>query len=196
MLFWSRRSPSALFEQRFETEGDAYVFRLGRKGLPIRVSSSERNAFVAQFRYANRMSTGLLIGLLLAAVSVMFAVYFPRNQEVPERLVQVTVWLLVGGYMVWYVWVWFAPNRALAGRTPCGPPLTKTERRGRAIDLIGWSQVLALMVIGALLLADAEVGERMTPQIVKALIGMLLVGLGARAALIKFRRRSASVPKP
>lgn len=196
MSFWSRRSPQALFEQRFEAEGAAFLFRKGRQGLPVRVSAVERNEFVAQFRYGYRLSYWLTIGLLIAALAVLMAIYIPRDQDVPERLMQVTIWLILIGFAAGYFWVWFAPNRALAGRTADGPPLTRTERRDRAIDKLSWFQALGLIPIGALFVADAVVDDRPVPQIAKALIGLLLIGLCVRAAVLKFRRRRGSASAP
>jgi Ca2+/Na+ antiporter len=196
MLSHRRRSPSALFEQRFEAEGDGYLFRTGRKGLPIRVSSSERNDFVVEFRYSYRMISCLMFSCLLVAVAVMAAVYFPRDQDIPERVMQVTVWLLIGGYLALYLWLWYAPNRALSSRSASGPPLTRAERKGRAIDLLSWMQLLALVPVGALLLADAAIEERLALKIAKGLIGLLLVGSSVGAAVMKFQRRNALRPKP
>ena len=194
MPLWSRRSPSSLFEQRFEADGDEFVFRMGRHGKPVRVSLAERNDLVAQFRHAYRVGSWLMFGLLLMAIAVLCAIYIPRDQEIPERLMQTTVWLTLTGFVAGYFWLWFAPNRSLAGRNASGAPLSRVERRDLAIDKFSWFQALGFIPIGALLVADAVFEERLIPQIAKGLIGLLLIALCVRAVVLKVRRRRASTP--
>ena len=195
MPFWSPRSPSTLFEQRFEADSDAFLFRIGRQGSPVRVSAAERNEFIAQFRQGYRLSNWITVGLLIAAIAVSTAIYLPRGQDVPERLLQAIVWLIGLGFVVGYFWLWFAPNRALVGRITSGLPLTRTERRNRVIDKVSWFQVLSLIPLGALLVGDAIADDRPILQIAKAFIGLLLIGLCVRTAVLKFHRRRGS-PAP
>jgi hypothetical protein len=196
MSFWSRRSPSTLFEQRFEVDDDAFLFQIGRQGLQVRVSAAERNEFVTQFRHGYRLGYWMMVGLLIAAITVSIAIYLPRGQDVPERLIQAVVWLIMIGFVVGYFWLWFAPNRALAGRTSSGPAQTRAERRDRAIGKLSWFQALSLFPIGALVVADAIADDRPMLQLAKAFIGLLLIGLCVWTAVLKLqcRRRSATPP--
>lgn len=196
MWFWRRRSAITMFEQRFEADGDAFLFRMGRQGIPVRVSPAERNDFVSSFRLSYRVALALFIGILLFSIAMQVAVYAPRNQEVPELLAQVSMWLILGAFLAGFYWIWYTPNRALAGRTPCGPALTRDERKGRAIDRATWPQMLLSTSIGAGLVIDGVVPGPIGQHPFEVGFGVLILTLGVRAAWTKVRRRSAADSLP
>ncbi len=196
MLFSRRRSAVAMFEQRFEADGQAFLFRKGRSGIPIKVTSTERDQFVSDFRVANRLLIALLFGLMLCAPVVETLVYFQRGQEVPALLLQVSIWLLVGAFAVAFFWIWYAPNRALAGRSPSGPPLSREDIKSRAIDRATWPQLLLSLLFAAGLMVDGAVPGPISNHPIKVGFAAVLLVLTIRALLLKFRRRSLSNSAP
>jgi hypothetical protein len=134
---WDRMIQS--FANRFEPDGDGFLYRRSMKAAPIRVSAAERDAFVAQFK---RQLPWLHWGIIAAVVLLIIGdVLFERRSASIALYVGtgLIVALVTGGTM----YLWAAPQRALADRPPVGPPRSGDEARRFAFRKKPWSKFLA-----------------------------------------------------
>jgi len=185
-----------LFSRRFEPDGSDYLFRTSVKAPAVRVTASERDRFLAEFRRGWR----LLRWAMLAAVVIAIGLpgFLILASIVPEAWLQPLVWgslaVVAVPYFVIYHRLWTAPATALRGRAQAAPARSPREARKSALDRLTWGQLgmAALLFAAALWRAGARSN---------LLVGwnrLWLVGAGVAVLVIAvqaFRKWRSSTPQ-
>lgn len=141
-MFGNSDRSRALFEARFEPDGDGFLFRGSPTGYPVRLTLEERDRFIVEFTRGVRL---LIVGSAVA-IFVMVAAMLTMAPDTLDGLKQnIALWLIALSGLVpfFFLWarLWNAPRRALAGRSPAGPARTAAEARRHALDRISWAQL-------------------------------------------------------
>lgn len=129
------------FANRFEPDGDGYLFRSNLKAPGIRVTAAERDRFVQA--YGRRVTILIWVGAsatVLVAAAVIWA-YVSTSAEMPDWV----MWLVLGPCLaattLLIVWFWSAPNRALRNRMPQAPGRTKDQANAVAFGRMTWPKL-------------------------------------------------------
>lgn len=144
------------FESQFERDGmGGYLYRLEGRGKPIPVGAGERQRFVSQ--YASRIF--LLWGAMMLAVVLFFYHFYsgvmhsttvlPSSVIFSDPLLYAGLSAIVVPTLLLMRWLRRAPARALAGRAPVGPELTRDEARARVFGKMSYAQLALIALIGA-----------------------------------------------
>jgi hypothetical protein len=143
-----------LFADQFTPDGAEFIYRKSSKGAPIRVSSSEREDFIAAFNRQLRLASwGIVFGtVLLIGLLVMLAPAGP-DSSIGQMGIYIGIGAIVAIFFASYQWAWNAPVRALQRRPVVGQPLSRTEIKRMMLDRITYGQLgIGVLAIGALLL--------------------------------------------
>jgi hypothetical protein len=130
-----------IFMNRFEPEGDHFVFRANLRAPGIQVTAAERDRFIAAYVRNVRVAYW---GMLAAVVLVMIGtvvVLFPQLGNLPTFAIAAPLVVLVVGYVALTFWLARAPVRALQGRAAAEPGRTQDEARRIAFRRMTWSQM-------------------------------------------------------
>jgi hypothetical protein len=170
-----------LFAKRFEADGDAYLFRASLGAPGIRVSAAERDGFVSQYVSRWRMLKWGGLAVMLAVILLVVWASVSSGAELSETaiflLLIVMGGLIAGGSM----WLWYAPNRALAGRLASAPGRSKEEARKLAFRRMPWSNFG--VAVGFIALATAKLLSRHV-DLLHGWSRLWLAGLAALAVLL------------
>ncbi|AYJ85909.1 hypothetical protein D3Y57_07895 [Sphingomonas paeninsulae] len=143
MAIFSSNRADHVFADQFEALDDGYfIYRYNRSGAPIKVSSSERTAFVDGFIKARRRASwGLVVGTI-ATVALVTAVFGRMDDAGMSRGTYIGAGISVLGFFLFWRWAWKAPVRALADRQCEGPALGKSEAKLAALKRMTWGQLV------------------------------------------------------
>ena len=157
-MFGSQSRVKQLFANRFEPDGEGFLFRANIRAAGIRVSASERDRLVAEF------GRGILIATwTTAAFTILLMVGFvlvttANFAKLPEFAAYLLVAVCILPFLAAFFWLWNAPVRALSARAPATAGRSKTEARRLAFQRMTWGQLgLAAVMVPVLLL---RVGSR------------------------------------
>jgi hypothetical protein len=132
-----------LFANRFEPDGDSYLFRSSLKAPGIRVSAAERERFITAFNRQMTMLTwggGLLFAVVLVGV-ILVAFQADPNAAAPDYLIYSALAVFFVIWMALYYWFWGAPVRALQGRKPVDDGRSKSEAKRVALQRVTWGRL-------------------------------------------------------
>ncbi len=136
------------FADQFSDGGHSFIYRKYQTGVPVRVTKSERDGFVATFnkriRYAMWSIVPATVGLILLLA------WLTPDADSPAA--QIAMWgglagILLPSIMIFY-WAWGAPSRELERRAPEGLPLSKEEARALALSKITYGQLALAALMG------------------------------------------------
>lgn len=139
---------TATFEERFEPDGERYLFRPKPTAHPVRVHKAELRQCVDAYRRGYRWLVMSAVALAFGMIALAVALRVDMNNFAIEGL---GVAAIIGAYVYVIHWIlWTAPERVFADRAPAGPGLTREEARSRKLDSIEWSSLaLAAIVVVA-----------------------------------------------
>lgn len=105
-----------MFAAQFEPQGDGFIYRKHTVGDPVRVSTAERDRYVAGFEAFTRK--GFWGSVIAAAVllAALVAYSFSTGTEVPDIVFYGAFAVMIGVYAVAYQRAWNLPARELTGR--------------------------------------------------------------------------------
>jgi hypothetical protein len=152
-MFGSGSRGSELFANRFEPDGDGFLFRANIRAPGIRVSAAERDRFVTEFTWRIRVATwGLsILSVLLLVGALLWA--DSRSGWLAKYSPYIVVAATLVPFLAFYMWQWNAPVRALSTRMPVANERSKDEGRRLAFRRITWGQLgLAAVMVPVLLL--------------------------------------------
>nr|WP_317894075.1 hypothetical protein [uncultured Sphingomonas sp.] len=136
------------FANQFSDGGDGFIYRKHQKGVPVRVSELERDAFVATFSNRIRFAMWSIVPATFGLILLL--VWLTPDSDSPAA--QIAMWGGIGAIllpsMVMVYWAWGAPSRELEHRLPEGPALTKEEARALALSKITYGQLAVVVLIG------------------------------------------------
>jgi hypothetical protein len=172
------------FADQFEADGAEFIYRKNMKGVPIRVTSVERDGFVAAFNRRLRYlvwsvvpATFLLIGLLVLLVP-----------DADGPLEDLATWIglsaILAPYLIIIYWAWDAPARELEHRRAVGAALTSAEVRRLTFSRITYRHLgLAMMLAGLLAAKTLVEGDVLHSWRILWLIfaGLLIIGVAIQA---------------
>jgi hypothetical protein len=144
-----------LFAEQFEPDGADYLYRRSQKGAPIRVSASEREAFLSDFqRNYGRAFWGFLIAIILGIFGLV-ALLPDAGGPVLEMLTGFLILPLI--VLLGVHWIWSAPARALRQRQPVGFERSRDEMRAIKLAKITYANLaIGALAVPLLLLKVAE----------------------------------------
>jgi hypothetical protein len=183
------------FGNRFEADGDGFLYRSSPKAAPIRVSAAERDAFIAQLK---RQLPWLHWGLIGAIMLLVFGCTF---LDLKFKMHTTGLAIYVGGSLIMALaigatmYLWAAPQRALADRQPVGTPRSADEARRLAFKRMPWSNFL----VGGAFLGVALFRVGATPHAFEGWGALWLVAIGAGFLLLAIqalRKWRAETPPP
>jgi hypothetical protein len=139
-MFGSNNRLRQLFANRFETDGDGYLFRTTIGAPGFKVSAQERDRWLATF--SRRIQIAIwATGGLTALIFVAAFLIAPNEVHVSDWWVYGMVALCLAPLLFINRWLWNAPVRALHGRTPDAQGRSKAEAGRLAFQRITWAQL-------------------------------------------------------
>ena len=143
------------FAERFEPDGEGYIFRRTLKAPGVRVTADERNRFVSEFNRRIAWATygGATFMVTLMSLVIAWLVFNTRAGEVQDWLIWPLILGLLPLIMLPVYWFWYAPDRAFADRAPIDGGRDKTTARKLAFQRLTWGRLGAgvlLVLLGFL----------------------------------------------
>jgi hypothetical protein len=158
MVFGSQSRVKQLFTNRFEPDGEGFLFRANIRAAGIPVSASERDRFVAEFGRGILIATWTTAGFIVLLIVGFVLVATANVGNLPEFAAYLLVAVCMLPFLAAFHWLWNAPVRALSARAPATAERSKTEARRLAFQRMTWSQLgLAAVMVPVILL---RVGSR------------------------------------
>lgn len=129
------------FADQFEQDGAGFVYRRFQKGAAIRVTAEERSRFIDEFN--RNLRRGMWIMYIGIAVALGGAVLFSalRGSDLSQAALFVGVGVVLIPYLFYNYWVWGAPARELAGRTPVAGERSPDEVRRLRFQRMTYGQL-------------------------------------------------------
>lgn len=129
------------FADQFEQDGSNFIYRRSQKGEAIRVSAEERTRFIDEFNRSLRRGMWMMyIGLALTlGGAVLFSVL--RGSDLSQAALFAGMAIVMVPYFAYVSWVWGAPARELAGRTPIAVERSPGEVRRLRFQRITYGQL-------------------------------------------------------
>ena len=183
----SGKETESHFRAQFESDGDRWLFRSGRRGAPIVVTYEEMEESVAVYRQRIQWvtSAGVLV-LIIAVISlaVLGSNFLDRDGA---TWLLVLLWLIP--FLAAFMWAWKSPTRNFAQRMPIGPERSRGEARTRMLQEWRWSGIVGQTVGGVIL---AAYGIANWPPVtidgwILLSLGVFLVIMGIANAVMKWR---------
>jgi len=137
-----------VFADQFSPVPDGYVYRRGQKGAAYRVTSSERDQFVAAFDKRVRYATWSIFPATVGVILLLAWLLPAPESSAANTEIWIGLAAILLPFMSVFYWAWFAPSRELRLRMPEGVALTKAEARVLAFSRIGYKQLILAAVMG------------------------------------------------
>lgn len=135
------------FANRFERDGEAYVFRASLSAPGYAVDAATRDRLVSEFnrRYLWLVRVTVVLVVLIFTAVAWFLV--ARAGEVPDPV----TWLILGGglglHLLPFYWLWNAPLRELRDWTPTVEGRSRLEARRLALRRLTWGRLGAAVLL-------------------------------------------------
>ena len=147
-----------IFADQFEPDGSDFLYRKSMKGGPVRVSRSERDAFISTFNRRLRYSTWSILPATLLLIGLL--VVLAPDSDTPSAKVAtyLGIGLILVPFLAGYYWAWNAPARELERRPLAGEAYSREEVRKRALGKITYGQLalVPLMAVAMLWKVSAK----------------------------------------
>ncbi len=117
------------FANRFEPDGDGYLFRTHLRAPGIGVSADERDRFVAAYSRRIRVTSWVSAMLVLPVLAIVSWILIQTGADLPWWGDFAAMAPCVAVYLIPVYWLWRAPDRALRGRPPRAAGRTRDEAR-------------------------------------------------------------------
>ena len=135
-----------MFEDQFELDGDQFLYRRDQRGPPIRVSSTEKDRFVADYARRLKYSTRALIVCMLLLTALVVTYSMKNDSEPSSVVIYVGMGAMAVALISYTFWASAAPARELAGRMPVGRGRTRDEMKRVMIGRLTYGQIGVLAV--------------------------------------------------
>lgn len=173
-----------LFADQFEQEGDGFVYRKSLKGAAKRISTAERDDFIANFRrnYRRMFWSWVLVMLCGIFAYVGWTVYDDR--ETSELTLYLGIAVFVGMFLFSHYYVWGAPARALERRAAIGRERTRAEVRRLMLEKMSWGQLGGAAGLTAILLLNRSEKDSLLVgwnRLWLAFAGLMILVIGIQA---------------
>jgi tetratricopeptide (TPR) repeat protein len=137
-----------LFADQFEASGTNFVYRRSQRGEAIVVSSDEHARFLNQFDHdLSRAIWIIYVGLFIVIGSILL-MSIVGDFELSQVAIYVGIATVMAVYYLYYRWVWRAPARALAGRTPIARELSSEGVRRLRFQRMTYAQLAGAAAAG------------------------------------------------
>jgi peptidoglycan/LPS O-acetylase OafA/YrhL len=140
-----------LFEDQFEPDVEGYLYRRSQKGPPIRVTADERQRFIDEYIVRLKRGTWVLTGALILGIAIWIWWSVENDVELQDWAIYAGIAGFVAFLIPYFMWVWGAPARELARRTPVGNARSTAEVRRRFLVRTSYGQLAAAAFGGAVL---------------------------------------------
>ncbi len=177
------------FADQFSDSGQDFIYRKYQKGVPVRVSKSERDRFVAAFNKRIRCATWSIVPATVGLILLLFWLVPDSDSAAGQIAIWAGMAAVILPFMTIFYWSWAAPSHELERRLPEGPVLTKEEARVLALSKITYRQLAlaALMGIGLIWTKSTKVDIFHGPGLIWLIFGAALVVVVGVQALRKCR---------
>jgi hypothetical protein len=173
------------FANRFERQGNHWIFRSKVSAAGLAVTDEERDRFLAQ--YMRRMKIGIWVSTsaTVALVVVLFVLGEAFHLEALESTPALVAVILVGllPIIAGTRWAFREPDRVLRGRPVVEPARTTDEAKRIAFSRLSWPQIggaLLMFAVATLRLTHGDLLHGWNRLWLALLIAMvLLVGVQA-----------------
>jgi hypothetical protein len=139
-----------IFTNRFEADGDGFLYRSSPTAAPIRVTAAERDRFLSDLDRRLRWLYWGMMAATVVGIGGYAGLAIGLNLTVSSVPLYAVIGMIFVAYMaVWY-WIWTAPRRELEGRATLGRGRTKDEARRAALARLTWGHIgglAALMLV-------------------------------------------------
>ncbi len=172
-----------LFEDQFEPDGSGYIYRKNMKGEPVKVTASERDAFIKDFARTMR------IGMLLVVIgTILLIVLLAATGLDPDKTTgQIGVYGGIAAmlllFMIFHFRAWNRPARALQDRVSLGHARTREEARDAFIRRTSYGQYATYSALSVALFwryAGTHDVLHGWPRIAPVLLALILGAFGWR----------------
>lgn len=155
-MFGASDRIAKLFADRFEPDGQDFLYRKKVADVPVRVTAAEREAFIADYR--RMISRGYWITIVGTAVSIVIPIFFITT--IPGLNGPYLMFALVAAVFAVNMSIISqagnAPSIALRTRAPAGPAKSPEEARAIRLSKITWGNLgLGAVVVGVALFQGA-----------------------------------------
>jgi hypothetical protein len=130
-----------LFANRFEPDGDAFIFRANLRAPGYRVDKSFRDRMIAEFGRRIVWSTWLYAGLTVAGAVGVIWFFVSRQAKLPDVAVWGILAIAAVPLVATHLWLWNAPVRALRAQVPVAPGRSKDAAKQVALKRLTWRQL-------------------------------------------------------
>lgn len=179
--------PEAFGAQFSWGDGD-YLYRRNGVGPAIPVTGDELEAFCLRYIRWSRWMAWVVVLVPVVVVGGVFAWIEPQTAY-SGWLFGVVVLALVIGFYNLYGWARTAPDRALAGRSPVAPALTRDEAQIRELSSTPlWYFIVPIFV--PLIWMPTIIGNDTNAPLLKlaaAVVGVAVMVVSIRRAIQKWR---------
>ena len=141
----------ATFAERFEADGDDWLFRSTLRSPPIRISEAERADVFRRFRRHYYTLLGAFVAGMMLAIGVLIWADVAFGRETGELELGALSVVGVAAFLFAWRWIWLAPARQFARRTPIGTGHDAATARRLAMDRISWGQLIGIWAMIVLL---------------------------------------------
>lgn len=149
-IFGSARARE-LFAQRFEADGDGYIFRRNLRAAPVRISAAERDEAVNAFGWSYWwLFGGLLIAIVLLVVSLVLL--NPTDEPVGDGPLYAGLAIIIALFVLVWMRVWSAPARRFSHKAVAGPERSRAEARKMGLAQISWSNLALVPVMAVIVI--------------------------------------------
>jgi uncharacterized integral membrane protein len=144
---------SEMFADQFEKDSQGVLYRKSMKEAPIRVTASERDALVTQFRKRMRLALwSIVVGTVL--LLALLVVLLPNTDgEASNVATYAGLTAIVVPVLGVHRWAWNAPARKLDRRPTVGSERNRAEIRRLMLSRMTFGQ-LAFAVVASVLMAS------------------------------------------
>lgn len=136
----------AAFADQFEPDGADFLYRRSLRGPAYRVSTVERDTFVADFNRSFRRLFWIMLGGTVAVIAVFVVICVRIDIEpddVSPLVIAGIVALLLAPLYVAVCHIHSAPARALEQRAPVSAALSNDARHNLALGRLTWGRLAA-----------------------------------------------------
>ncbi|MES2120230.1 MAG: tetratricopeptide repeat protein [Pseudomonadota bacterium] len=143
-----------LFAEQFTPAGTHFIYRKSQKGQAYSVTAEERDCFIAEFDRSLTRSAWIIGGGTMLVIGLMIAASLQWGGDLSRGAMFAAMFAVIIPYMVYFRWIWAAPARQLAGRTPVAGELTAEQVGQLKFSRLQYSQ-LAMVAFAGLVMAGS-----------------------------------------
>ncbi len=138
------------FADRFEADGDGYIFRNNLQAAGMRTTTAERDQFVVEYKRSLRWLTWGSAALILPPLLGVLVAASMMGINLPSWIGFLVSAPVLAAFVISSRWIWNAPVRALRGRLPVTQERSKEDARRLAFRRMTLGQLGSAVLLEAI----------------------------------------------